>query len=187
MKPTVFLAGIALLAGCGADPAPTENAAATAAAQSAASLDGTLSAADRQDVAALRAATARFHRLDVADAAGYNVQFPAGCMESPAGGMGFHYIDNTSVGTLDPTRPQLVIYEPEQNGTLRLVAVEFIFPGQSTDPAPVLFGQPFNWNPTFQVWALHVWIFKNNPTGLFKDWNPDVSCRFATSMSTMVH
>ena len=186
MKSVALLAGIALLAGCGADPVPTENAAATAA-QSAASLDGILTAADRQDVAALRAATASFHRIAVADGAGYNVQFPAGCMESPAGGMGFHYINGDNVGSLDPTRPQLVIYEPEQNGTLRLVAVEFIFPGQPTDPAPVLFGQPFNWNATFQVWALHVWIFKNNPTGLFKDWNPDVSCRFATTTSTMVH
>ena len=186
MKPTVFLAGIALLAGCGADPAPTENAAATAA-QSAASLDGTLSAADRQDVAALRAATAQFHRLDVANAAGFDNQFPAGCMESPAGGMGIHYLKGDNVGTLDPTRPQLVIYEPEQNGTMRLVAVEFIYPGQPTDPAPVLFGQSFRWNATFQVWALHVWTFKNNPTGLFKDWNPDVSCQFATTTSTMVH
>jgi hypothetical protein len=186
MKPTVFLAGIALLAGCGADPAPTESAAATAD-QSQAGLDGTLTAANRQDIAALRAATARFQRIAVADGAGYNVQFPAGCMESPAGGMGFHYINGDNVGSLDPVRPQLVIYEPEQNGTLRLVAVEFIFPGQPTDPAPVLFGQPFTWNETFQVWALHVWIFKNNPTGLFKDWNPDVSCQFATSTSTMVH
>ena len=186
MKPTVFLAGIALLAGCGAEPTPTENLAATAA-QSAASLDGTLTAANRQDIAALRAATAQFHRIAVADGAGYNVQFPAGCMESPAGGMGFHYINGDNVGSLDPVRPQLVIYEPEQNGTLRLVAVEFIYPGAETDPAPVLFGQPFTWNETFQVWALHVWIYKNNPTGLFKDWNPDVSCQFATSMSTMAH
>ena len=186
MKPTVFLAGIALLAGCGADPVPTESAAGTAA-QSAASLDGTLTAANRQDIAALRAATAQFHRIAVADGAGYNVQFPAGCMESPAGGMGFHYINGDNVGSLDPVRPQLVIYEPEQNGTLRLVAVEFIYPGAETDPAPVLFGQPFTWNETFQVWALHVWIYKNNPTGLFKDWNPDVSCQFATSMSTMAH
>jgi hypothetical protein len=186
MKPTVFLAGIVLLAGCGADPVPTENAAATAA-QSAASLDGTLTAADRQDVAALRAATAQFHRIEVASAAGYNNQFPAGCMESSAGGMGIHYLNGDNVGSLDPTRPQLVIYEPEQNGTLRLVAVEFIYPGQPTDPAPVLFGQSFRWNETFQVWALHVWIFRNNPTGLFQDWNPDVSCQFAPTTSTMVH
>jgi hypothetical protein len=187
MRPAVLLAGIALLAGCGAEPVPTENFTATTADESQAGLDGTLTAADRQDLAALRAATAPFHRIAVADAAGYDNQFPAGCMTSPAGGMGFHYLKGTSVGSLDPATPQLVIYEPERNGTLRLVGVEFIYPGQSTDTPPVLFGQSFRWNETFQVWALHVWAWKNNPTGLFQDWNPDVSCQYAASLSTMAH
>ncbi len=41
---------------------------------------------------------------------------------------------------------------------------------------PELFGQEFVANEADGVWQLHVWLFRNNPAGLFADWNPTVSC-----------
>lgn len=26
------------------------------------------------------------------------------------------------------------------------------------------------------AWVLHVWLWRGNPSGLFEDWNPTVSC-----------
>ncbi len=27
------------------------------------------------------------------------------------------------------------------------------------------------------LWYLHVWVWQENPSGLFADWNPSVKCR----------
>ena len=101
--------------------------------------------------------------------------------------MGVHYLNNTRVGGLKVTEPQLLMYEPQQNGTMKLVGVEFIVPGVPTETAPVLFGQTFQYNATFGVWALHVWAWAKNPLGLFYDWNPNVTCAYATSVSAVAH
>jgi hypothetical protein len=48
---------------------------------------------------------------------------------------------------------------------------------------PALFGQEFMVTPSpnrFGIpafYALHAWIWKENPSGLFSPWNPRVSCR----------
>jgi len=176
-----LLAGIALLTGCGGQPAATETAADFQPPRSEAS------AAEHRDVAALRAATVKFHHIEVANSAGWDTQFPAGCFTSPMGAMGYHWIKNKNVGTLKVTEPQLVLYEPQENGTMKLVGVEFILPGQPTDTPPVLFGQTFQYNTTFGVWALHVWAWRNNPLGLYANWNPTVTCKFATTVAAMAH
>ena len=44
---------------------------------------------------------------------------------------------------------------------------------------PVLFGQHFHLNPVAGIWALHVWLWKHNPSGMFDDWNPNVTCDYA--------
>lgn len=180
-----LLAGITLLGGCGGEPTATGITAdiqPRAAAASQAS-----GAAEHRDVAALRAATARFHRIDVAQAAGYDTQFPEGCFTSAAGAMGFHYLNGARVGTLDVTEPQLVMYEPQKNGSMKLVGVEYIVPGMPTDTPPVLFDHAFRYNPVFGVWVLHVWAWKNNPVGLYADWNPQVTCAHATAVSAVAH
>jgi hypothetical protein len=51
----------------------------------------------------------------------------------------------------------------------------------------MLFGQDFKHNDTFGIWALHAWVWKDNPSGIFADWNPRVTCEHATALSTMVH
>lgn len=173
-----LLAAIALLVGCGEAPITEPAGAIRASALSQGSR-----AAAHADLAALRAATASFQRIEVAQAAGYDLQFPEGCFSSPAGAMGFHYLNGAKVGTLSVTEPQLVMYEPQKNGTMKLIGVEYILPGAPDDTPPVLFGQTFEYNTTFGVWALHVWAWKHNPHGLFSDWNPTASCEYAGVVS----
>jgi len=99
--------------------------------------------------------------------------------------MGYHYAYDdhfTHPAGLDVTQPQVLLYEPQRNGRHRLVGLEYVVPGEiygGDQPAPVLFGEEFHWNPDLELWALHVWIWRNNPTGMFADWNPQVSCQFA--------
>ncbi len=176
-----LLTTIALLSGCGdtttSARAPLEPGAALSSR----------SESENRALAALRAATAQFHRIEVAHAAGWTNQFPSGCFASAAGGMGYHWLNASNVGTLDPAKPQLVMYEPQKDGSMKLVGVEFIYPGSASDPAPVLFGQPFAYNTVFNVWALHVWVWKENPNGLYADWNPRVSCLYATTAVIGTH
>lgn len=141
-----------------------------------------LSAETRQQLAALRAATAAYHDFDAATQDGlWNVIVPnpLECLEAATGGMGYHFVNPNNFGDLDPTRPQALIYEPEKDGSMRLVAVEFIVPGAPTDTPPTLLAQQFHFVERFQIWALHAWVWRYNPLGLFADWNPNVSCRYA--------
>jgi hypothetical protein len=151
----------------------------------------------QKNLAEVRRATAKYHRVEVALADGY-VADPV-CVASPAGGMGIHYVNRSlnSDQNLDITQPEVLLYEPMKNGKLRLVAVEYFVPalaggapwfpqtpplGQFA-PSPSLFGQTFDGpmpghNP-FMPWhyELHVWIWKNNPAGMFAEFNPTVQCR----------
>ncbi len=141
------------------------------------------SAGVNRELAALRRLTAPFHNIKNAEAAGWSVQL-TGCMENPpAGGMGYHYANTAFIdGTAEVRRPQLLLYEPEKNGRMRLVAVEYIIPYSfvpETAPAPMLFGQKFHQNAAFQLWGLHAWVWEHNPSGMFADWNPRVSCKYA--------
>ena len=141
-----------------------------------------LSAETEQQLARLRALTAPFHRIEAASAAGWNTPIP-GCFSDPAGGMGYHFgNENLIDGAVDVLEPELLVYEPQANGRMRLVAVEYIVPfDQWTASAPPrLYGQSFHRNEGFQLWVLHVWHFRNNPSGIFADWNPTVTCEHAT-------
>lgn len=142
-----------------------------------------------QDLARLRRVTASLHDTATAMRAGWSTMITP-CMLSPEGGMGFHY-GNTKLidGTVRADEPELLLYEPEKNGTLRLVAVEYIVPLSAwtgTRP-PRLFGRDFKVNAQFQVWALHAWVWKHNPNGTFADWNPTVGCANVGAVTTMLH
>jgi hypothetical protein len=105
--------------------------------------------------------------------------------------MGFHYGNTMLIdGTARVDQPELLLYEPEQNGRLRLVAVEYIVPyafhSRDAEP-PVLFGQPFQRNDVFQLWGLHAWVWKDNPSGMFANWNPTVNCDNTLDRMAMVH
>jgi len=125
----------------------------------------------------VRQATARFSSTTQATNAGYAVASP--CVAGPAGGMGFHWLNQGLVDPVfDPTSPEAVLYDPGPDGHLKLVAVEYIVidVGQ---PAPTFDGHPFDVGGTpvpVPHWSLHVWLFQENPNGLFTPFNPTVSC-----------
>jgi len=139
-----------------------------------------------RELAELRRATARFHDLERAKDAGYEVlvthpETGAECLSHGThGGMGYHYLNPSLVSDqVVVDQPEVILYERGPNGKLRMVAVEYIIPFEirgENEPAPVLFGREFVHNHTFNLWMLHVWVWKNNPSGIFADWNPNVVC-----------
>lgn len=143
-------------------------------------------AAGKGDLAQVRRATAKFHRIDAAIAEGYvQIEGLDYCFENPGvGDMGFHYINpdllDTTVNILEP---EAMVYAPGPKGEegLQLGAVEYIVPASAWDQTgntdlPELFGRSFHLNEKLGVYVLHAWIFKNNPAGIFEDWNPQVAC-----------
>ena len=125
----------------------------------------------------------RFENVETATEEGYA---PIPCVSGTDGGaMGIHYVNGTLIedGMIDIGKPEAVMYEPQTDGTMRLVAVEYI-----TTKGPVnLDGHLFSFTnspnrcglPPF--YELHVWAWRDNPTGTFADMNPDVSCDAATT------
>jgi hypothetical protein len=81
-------------------------------------------------------------------------------------------------GVIDIEEPEGLLYEPSRNGRLKLVAVDLAVPyALWTDPAPPEFlGNVFQPEDEFGAWALHVWIWRHNPNGMFAPANPNVTC-----------
>jgi len=135
----------------------------------------------------VRDSTERFQDVSVAKSEGYALQF--GCVSGPdSGAMGLHYVnaDILNRGEVDATHPQIVIYEPRADGSLKLIGADFLVFAEAwnathTGP-PELMGQLFHLFdspnrfglPAF--YTLHVWAWKDNPNGAFVNWHPDVSC-----------
>ena len=104
-----------------------------------------------------------------------------------AGGMGVHFINPPLIGPApDPTRPSLLLYEPDAGGKLHLVGAEWFVPlATGVKERPQLFGRPFD-GPMeghepllprdLHHYDLHVWLWKENPAGLFSPTNPNVKC-----------
>lgn len=135
------------------------------------------------DLTRLKQATEPFADFPIARAAGYEVEITR-CMESENGGQGYHY-GNTDLigdeGVVDLLHPELLMYEPQADGAMELVGVEYAIPVDdwtSLEP-PRLLDQDFHVNEAFGVWVLHVWL-RENPAGTFADWNPGVTCANAT-------
>jgi hypothetical protein len=161
-------------------------------APTAAAASRTSNESVEKDLAALRRVTAPFHNFEKAKHAGWSEKITS-CMTDPggAGGMGFHY-GNTGLidGAVSVDQPELLLYEPEKNGRLRLVAVEYIVPFTAhprTAEAPELFGQKFQPVDAFQLWGLHAWVWKHNASGMFANWNPRVNCKNTTDVMAMNH
>jgi hypothetical protein len=136
----------------------------------------------------VREVTERFKDVSVAQAEKYELVF--GCVSGDAGGaMGMHFanLETAFDDVLDPARPEIVIYEPTSRG-LRLIGADYIILADKwheTHPptetpqimgqllhrfdAPNRFGMP-------AFYTLHVWAWKENPTGTFVNWHSKVSC-----------
>lgn len=114
------------------------------------------------------------------------------CVTGPEfGAMGVHLINHEFVdGLLDVNKPEALIYEPQSNGRLRIVGVEYIVPKEAWDALhsnpldrPALLGHLLNFvsSPNRYgieggFYEIHVWAFEDNPKGALTDWNPDVTC-----------
>lgn len=165
-------------------------------------------------LAEVRAATERFRDVNVALAEGY-VRDPADLCDTadmmgrPAslGAMGVHYFRPDLLGITAPPSPRvdgngthtdfrlpaILIYEPQADGSLELVAVENLvfarawhesgqaerptfhgvpYDSMSDDPATAI-DEAHMFEPHFDR---HVWIYRENPNGLFAQFNPAVSC-----------
>ena len=135
----------------------------------------------------VREATERFKDVKVAEAEGYSLMF--GCVSGPDyGAMGLHYVNLPLVldGVIDPAKPEIIIYEPLPDGRLKITGADFLVFAEdwhkTTAATPELQGQllhlfesPNRFGlPNF--YTLHVWAWKENPTGMFVNWHSNVSC-----------
>jgi hypothetical protein len=129
-------------------------------------------------LATLRRATARYHDLTAATDDGF--VFLHGCESRPdEGPVGMVYVHPGRLdGVIDPSSPEALIYEPRKNGGARLVGVELAIPYVAWTNArpPEFLGASFQPEDEFGVWGLHVWLWRDNPEGLFAESNPRVSC-----------
>lgn len=163
----------------------------------------------------VRAATERFRDVKVALAEGY-VRDPTDTCETAEmmgrapslGAMGIHFfrpdllgiagppnprVDGTGTYT-DFLKPAILIYEPQADGSLELVAVENLVFQKSWHEAgnegpPTFHGVPYDTmsdDPATPVdeahmfephYDRHVWIYRENPNGVFAQFNPNVNCK----------
>jgi hypothetical protein len=165
-------------------------------------------------LAAVRQATERFRDVTVALAEGYvrdpfDVCDTAEMMGQPAarGAMGVHYFRPDLLGVTEPPsprvngngthtdflKPAILIYEPQADGSMQLVAVENLvfaaawraaghtrppsfhgvtYDAMIDDPKTEL-DEAHMFAPHFDR---HVWLYRDNPNGIFNPYNPAVSC-----------
>ncbi|HTI88677.1 MAG TPA: hypothetical protein VL966_18910 [Alphaproteobacteria bacterium] len=169
-------------------------------------------------------ATERFRDVNVALAEGFirdpmNKCEDAPMMGQPAalGAMGVHYfrpdllgisgppnprVDGTGTHT-DFRKPAILIYEPQRDGSLQLVAVEnlvFMKSWNAGHQAPPSFhgiaydrmvddpATPVDEAHMFEPhYDRHVWIYRTNPNGVFTPFNPAVSCEHHRKDSAHAH
>ena len=166
------------------------------------------------DLAPVRAASERFRDVRQALAEGY-VPAPGSMCETsammgragPDIAMGIHYFRPDLLGVTAPPNPRVdgigthtdfltpavLIYEPQADGSLVLVAVENLVFKKAWDAAghsapPSFMGMHFDYmadDPATAVdeahgfaphYDRHVWVYRDNPFGMFAQFNLNVSC-----------
>ena len=138
-----------------------------------------------EELAKVRQALEKYQDVVVAVADGYWSTMLC-VQDERRAGMGIHFVNARLMGPVpDPMRPQILLYVPVGN-KLQLVAAEWFIPlATGVKERPSLFGQPFDGPmeghpptqpPQLHHYDLHVWLFKANPDGIFKPFNPDVNC-----------
>ncbi|MBX3144815.1 MAG: hypothetical protein KF813_13730 [Trueperaceae bacterium] len=138
----------------------------------------------------LRSLLARYEDVEVALADGFE-QF-GGCMEGPQGSQGIHFTNGARIGdpALDVMVPEVLMYEPREDGSLRLIGLELLVFQEDWHAAgnaatPVQLGREFGINMTLldrPFYALHIWVWQHNPSGFYANWNPLVSCEFEVNL-----
>jgi len=141
-------------------------------------ISGAATTAESQLLMSVRRATARFHSTAQALNAGYEPDDH--CVSAPGlGGMGYLWVNPSLVDPVfDPVNPEAILYATGPGGNLRLIAVEYIVINVG-QPRPMFGNYPFDIGGApipVPHWTLHVWLYENNPSGLFAPFNPNVSC-----------
>lgn len=152
----------------------------------------------QRQIVLARNATASYHEESNALADGFfsTVQ----CVAVPGvGAMGVHYINPGRMDlNNDVTQPEVLLYSRQSDGSMRLIGLEYVAPVISNgglwfnpntpppaidNPAPSLFSRAFDGpmpgHEPGDPWHydLHVWLWRDNPLGLFFPFNPKVSCQ----------
>jgi len=118
------------------------------------------------------------------------IDFPAGgsehgSMEYKPGAMGVHFLNPAHIGPkLDSTKPQVLLYEPVGDKLVLTGAEWFVPTAVSKTPPSVLGHQlmgPMEGHPPIlpaelHHWDLHVWLYKDNPNGMYSPTNSAVKC-----------
>lgn len=166
-----------------------------------------------RELLAVREATARYRDVRVALADGYLSEPSGMCVtaamvgaRSDLGAMGVHYFRPDLLGitataprvngtdaVVEFARPEVLVYEPQADGSMTLVAAEYMVFEQAwraagNSAAPNFHGEPFvlmrddpatpmdeahQFEPHYE---LHVWVHRDNPNGMFHEFNPRVRC-----------
>lgn len=171
----VVVAVSTVFAAC-ADEAPVAPAQRSAMSAQVAKL---ATAEDNATLALLRSVTARYHDLNAALADDFVLLHECESRpgEGPVGAVYVH-MGRLLDGRIDPASPDALIYAPGPNGQSVLAGAEFAIPyGMWTGSTPPQFmGATFQPEDEFGVFALHAWIWLNNPEGMFAETNPRISC-----------
>ena len=165
-------------------------------------------------LAEVRQVTERYRDVNVALKEGF-IRDPfdlcdtAEMMGMPAqlGAMGVHYFRPDLLGVTEPPsprvdgvgthtdfrKPSILIYEPQADGSMQLVAVENLvfqaaWRGAGHPKPPTFHGVEYDTmadNPNTPIdeahmfaphFDRHVWLYRSNPNGMFAPFNPAVSC-----------
>ena len=170
-----IVAAAAALAGC-SDDSPVEPERGLAPdAQFAASPSHEIDVA----VKSIRRATDRYHRIERALQDGFVLLHP--CEVRPGeGNVGAVYVHmgRLTDGKIDPTLPDALIYEQIGDRRPKLVGAEFAVPYAlwTEQNPPQFLGRTFQPEDEFGVFALHAWVWRHNPDGLFAESHRSVSC-----------
>jgi hypothetical protein len=142
----------------------------------------------------VRQVTAKYYQqpVKVAEDDGYQLLF--GCVsDEDSGAMGLHYVKldryMPSPGVFDAEviaeEPEILLYEPTPWGP-RITGADYLIDAATWNKthahAPELNGQIFHFFdapnrfglPAF--YTLHVWAWKDSPTGTFVNWHKEVRC-----------
>ena len=118
------------------------------------------------------------------------VDFPGGgtehgSMEYKPGAMGVHFINMSYISPkLDSTKPQVLLYEPVGD-KLVLTGAEWFVPTDVAKTPPTILGHqlmgPMEGHAPIMPaelhhWDMHVWLWKDNPNGMFSPTNSAVKC-----------
>ena len=152
-------------------------------------------AASAVDLDAARAALAKYSDPLAAIKDGYFstlacIDFPKGAkdgpVEYPPGAMGVHFLNPANIGPkLDPAKPQVLLYEPVGDKLVLTGAEWFVPVAVAGATAPSIFGQtlagPMDGHEpimpaSLKHYDLHVWLWKDNPRGMFTSTNANVKC-----------